>query len=194
MQDRLLNTNIISTYLNGDKPTNTKYAQVDRFLKSLGTTKVLVSSITILEIESGLAMGDRPDLPQSAIEARAEVRRFLADCEPIDPDRHTAEFYAPIRAKLFRTHGTPDGRRNKFKERKTHELCWRVSDLSIGIDERDLLIVCAALQKNLVLVTLDDQPEMTAIIAAARSLEADGVIGKLYVHDWEAANDDDGSG
>jgi hypothetical protein len=55
----------------------------------------------------------------------------------------------------------------------------------LGIDERDLLIVSAALGGNLTLATLDSNGEMKKILEAARHLESEGRLPHLDVEFWD---------
>ncbi len=185
MKDRLLDTNIICICITGKRTGNPAYSVVmDRFSK-LGRAHVFISLMSVMEIEFGLAIGDVPTLPQEVIKERASIRAFLNSHPKVNINSDTAKFYVPLRAKVFELHGTREAKSRRLKEKKTHDLKDRVTDVSIGIDERDLLIVGTAFAGNFVLVTMDRKQEMTAIVSAARELEREGKLPRLDIEYWD---------
>jgi predicted nucleic acid-binding protein len=188
--DLCLDNNVVSTYLSKGKGGNTCYPAVKNRLDSARSSKrkIRIPVMVISEIESGFAMADSFGPPtEETKQARKDIRSFLSTYEKVNINSHTVLPYSMLRGRIFQLYAKRDGNRRKFVQRKTHDICDRITDLSIGIDERDLFIASAAVQENLMLATLDAKKEMKAIIQAAESLEADGslIYGKPFKLHYE---------
>jgi predicted nucleic acid-binding protein len=184
MKDILLDTNIISLYVRGKKNGGDRFDLVEQRLTSLGRRNIWIPVMSVMEIECGLSMGEQPNPTPAVLQARADIRAFLGRYQKVRIDSETVPWYALIRSKVFELYAKrkPGGR--GYAVRKTHELTERTTDIQLGIDERDLLIVCAAVQRNFCLATFDDKKEMKAILAAVQDLKLQGKIN-LDVEEWD---------
>jgi len=182
-RDYLLDTNVISTLIRG--PTDPLNKTVSNHFAAIESSHVWIPVIVIAEIEFGLAIVDRPDLPESVRKQRREINEFLAKYEHIGINDHTIEPYTLVRAQVFKIHATPKpSGRGGYVERRPGQLFDRVTAESLEIDERDLLIVSIAIQYNFILATLDQEKGMNLIIKAAHHLEQDGKQVHLEVEYW----------
>jgi predicted nucleic acid-binding protein len=179
MEAYLLDTNLISDVAN---PLSEHHSTCKSRLESVAKqdARVLIPVMAIAEIEFGLKRGGKPDS-----EAAQAIRQFFLEYRlhiPFDDD--TVEPYALIRARLFELHGTQKGNRRSRRETLPEELKDRITGKDLGIDERDLLIVSAAIQYNCVLVTDDRNPGMVRIRETAEMLAAEGFPTRLRVENW----------
>lgn len=174
MRDLITCTNIISVNSKGLSPDNPRYPLVKARFESRTACKVFIPIVSVMEIECGLVMGAKGDPAPELAREISDLRGFLGRFPKIKIDGETVAPYVTIRAKVFELHCERNHGRNSYKKKKTHQLTERNSDISLGIDERDLMIVCLAIQKNLTLVTLDSAKEMKIIVEAVRTLEREG--------------------
>jgi len=173
----LLDTNIVSTLV---RPQSPLHASVRSHLLALTDEPIMLSVISIAEIEFGMAKATKPDETQ-----KAAIRKFFSGYPlPLGIDDGTVEPYALLRAELWRLYATPKGR--SHREKLPEDLFDRVSGKELGIDERDLLIASVAIQYNLILATLDRNQGMIHIERAAASLTTRGIALSLRVADWSA--------
>ncbi len=92
----LLDTCVISDFVRGEKNTLAR-------LKSILPNNIAVSSITVMEIEYGLALN-----PSYAKKIRPVIHDFLESVSILDFNQHDAKAAAVIRATL-KKQGTPIG-------------------------------------------------------------------------------------
>jgi predicted nucleic acid-binding protein len=173
MKDILIDTNIISVLVTGERRGDSRHVTVKQRFPSNDRRKVLIPIIAVMEIECGLVMGERANPSPEATQEIANLRAFLGKYPKVKIDSDIVQPYALVRAKVFDQYCEKRTGRQGYKQNKTHNLTDRVTDITLGIDERDLIIVCMAIQRNLTLATLDDAKEMAAIIAAVRVLECE---------------------
>ncbi len=79
-----------------------KYLEISKKISKVGLENVAVSSITIAEMEFGIAKSTRPK------EAESKLYEFLVPFEIIDFNLNAARYYGKIRNDLFKN-GTPIG-------------------------------------------------------------------------------------
>lgn len=160
----VLDTNIIIPAI---QPGHKHHSKVIAKIKELEGGFILLPVIAVSEIEYGFAKAEKEG-PEEIKAAREFFKRF----KMIAIDKDTIAPYVDIRAKLFKLYGTLAKKGKSHKEKQPEEL--RENGKALGIDERDLLIVSAAVQYNAKLITNDSQAGMKRIIEAARELEANG--------------------
>lgn len=181
----LLDNNVISVSARPDEP---RHQSVVNHLRAVGSSFIALPTMAISEIFDGQARVDLAGivpLPQSAIAQRARLQQFLLDYPQRLPfDEFATESYSLVRAKLFLDYANKQGR--KFSEKTLEELADRTSGKLLGIDERDLIIVCTAIAYGCILATLDVNPGMKLIESAAKALEQDGRPVRLRMEDWTA--------
>jgi predicted nucleic acid-binding protein len=185
VKDILLDTNIISIHLTGKRRGEPRYQVVEKHLGSIGRRKILLPIVAVMEIESGLAMGEKSNPPPQVIKEINDIRSFLNRYPKVNIDYHTVGPYAQVRAKVFELYGRKKSSGRSYTVKKTHELTDRITDVQLGIDERDLLIVCSAIQRNLSLATFDSNNEMKLILDAVRNLQLAGTPIDLDVEYWD---------
>ena len=171
----LLDNNVISILA---RPTDPRYAAIAGHLKALGVVPIMLPVIAIAEIEFGMAKAINPDAAQRA-QLQAFFNRYPLH---LGIDDNTVEPYSQLRAEIWRLHATP--RKRGHKEKLPEELKNRTTGKELGIDERDLLIASVAAQYNLVLATMDSNPGMKRIEAAAASLASKGSPISLRISYW----------
>jgi len=171
----LLDNNVISVLA---RPTDYRYTTIEAHLKAIGNAPVMLPVIAIAEIEFGMAKAANPDPAQHA-QLRAFFNRYPLH---LGIDDNTVEPYSQLRAEIWRSHATPKNRGHK--EKLPEELNDRTTGKELGIDERDLLIASVAAQYNLVLATIDSNPGMKRIEAAAASLASKGSPISLRISYW----------
>lgn len=171
----LLDNNVISVLA---RPTDPRYASIEGHMKAISNAPVLLPVIAIAEIEFGMAKATNPDVAQ-----QAQFRAFFNQYpHHLGIDDNTVEPYSQLRAQIWRQHATP--RNRGHKESLPEQLKDRTTGKGLGIDERDLLIAAVAAQYNLILVTMDQNPGMRRIEAAAASLVAVGSPVTLRISYW----------
>jgi predicted nucleic acid-binding protein len=171
----LLDNNVISVLA---RPSDPRYASIEGHMKAIGDAPVLLPVVAIAEIEFGMAKATNPDAGQQA-QLRAFFNQFP---HHLGIDDNTIEPYSQLRAEIWRQHATPKNRGHK--ERLPEQLKDRTTGKELGIDERDLLIASVAAQYNLILATIDQNPGMRRIEAAAASLAASGSSVTLRISYW----------
>ena len=154
----LLDTNVASAAWDKGSPRHTEVR--DR-LAELGDSPLLLSVVSLAEIEYGLKVA-----PSIDVDRQREVRRVMAQYRALPIDRHTAQAYAGIRAALFAKY-SPRDRRGRLIARYVEELTEPTSGLELGIQENDLWIASTAVQYNLIFATRDQGGGMRRIIAEA---------------------------
>lgn len=161
----LLDTNIASVLWDECHKSHVEYR---RRLAALGDAPVFVSVVTLAEVEYGLRIAPHVD------DARQEnVRARMRAFEVLGLDRHVVEYYAELRACLFRQYGPKDARR-RLRAKVVPDLWERSPDKLLGIQENDLWLASAAIERNLVLVSND---RLSRIQEAAR--------GSLRMECWD---------
>ncbi len=171
----LLDTNVISILF---QPTHNDYAKIRANFEEIKNGPVFLPVLAIAEIEFGLDVGGGD--PGQIASLRSFFREFP---NHLAIDDHTIEPYALIRAQIFRDHGPQQQRRKEFKK-KPEQLIDQSTGLSLGIDEKDLLIASVAAQYQLVLATNDSGGGMKRIDSAARKLEHAGKPIRLRIEYW----------
>jgi len=126
-------------------------------LDRLGDAPVYVSVVSLAEVEYGLKTAPRIG-EQRQRSVRARMRAF----EVLALDRHVVEYYAELRARLFRKY-SPKNSRGRLKAKIVPDLWERSPDKLLGIQENDLWIASAAVERNLVLVTNDRLTHIQAV-------------------------------
>jgi len=109
---------------------------------------VYVATATLAELELGCFWPH--ERPQAQTEIRDTIRTNKLTV--LDFTNHTASVYGELKAALMRKYNRKGlNRASKVPER------WTSPDkgATLGVDEFDLLVVCHALERRLVLVTLD---------------------------------------
>ncbi len=172
----LLDNNVISVLA---RPTDPRYGSVEAYMRAIGAAPVMLPVIAIAEIEFGMAKATSPDPAQQA-QLRAFFTRYPLH---LGIDDSTIEPYAQLRAEIWRQFATP--KKRGHKERLPEQLKNRTTGKELGIDERDLLIAAVAAQYNLVLATMDENPGMKRIEAAATSLASAGSPIELRIAYWK---------
>ncbi len=171
----LLDNNVISVLA---RPTDDRYTTIEGHMKALGAAPIMLPVIAIAEIEFGMAKANNPDPVQRA-QLQAFFNRYPLH---LGIDDNTVEPYSQLRAEVWRLHATLKNRGHK--ERLPEQLKDRTTGKELGIDERDLLIASVAAQYNLVLATMDSNPGMKRIEAAAVSLASKGSPISLRISYW----------
>jgi len=150
----LLDTNIASALW--DK-CHENHAPFRERLETLGDAPVYVSVVSLAEVEYGLKTAPRIDERRQR-SVRARMRAF----EVLALDRHVVEYYAELRARLFRKY-SPKNSRGRLKAKLVPDLWERSPDKLLGIQENDLWIASVAVERNLVLVTSDRLTHIQAV-------------------------------
>lgn len=172
----LLDTNVISDLTDETRPG---FAALDARFASVQQS-VMLPSMAVGEIRFGFAKA--PDLRP---DKRATIDAFIARFDQVPFDKDCIEPYAVVRAELFKLHGTPEGKRSKFKEKHPEELADKVTGKELGIDEPDLIIASIAMAMGLVLVTSDSGIGMTRVKEAAEKVFRDGKFKhQLRTENW----------
>ena len=151
----LLDTNIASVAWDRRAPS---HESVRQRLEGLGDALVYVSAVSIAEVEYGLQIA-----PSIDAQRQETVRSAMISYKVLDIDQHTAQTYAEIRAKVFRTYASRN-QRGRLTQKVVEGLVDRTTGKELGIQENDLWIASVAVQYNLILVTND---RMFRVIEAA---------------------------
>lgn len=173
----LLDTNVISDLTD---ETRAGHVALNARFASATPQQVLLPCMAVGEIRFGFAKAPnlRPD-------KRTTIDAFIARFEQVPFDKDCVEPYAIVRAELFKMHGTPEGKRSKFKEKHPEELADKVTGKELGIDEPDLIIASIAMAMNLILVTSDEGVGMTRVKEAADKAFLDGKFPiRLRTENW----------
>jgi len=178
----LLDNNVISV---AARPGDGRHPRVIEHLRAAAEDYVVLPAMAVAEIEDGLARVDASGnpLPATAIAERERLRQFFNDYPVrIGFDEHAIEPYSLVRSRLWIDLATKNGRR--WVEKLPEELCDRITGQTLGIDERDLIIVCTAIAYNLIFVTLDFNPGMQRIVSTVLTLQSEGKPVALTVENW----------
>jgi predicted nucleic acid-binding protein len=171
----LLDTNIISILF---QPTHSGYDEIRANFETVKSGPVFLPVMAIAEIEFGLNVGGGD--PEQA----TSLREFFRDYpNHLSIDDYTIEPYALLRGQIFRDH-SPKGQRRKEFKKKLEQLIDASTGLSLGLDEKDLLIASVAAQYRLVFATNDSGGGMKQIDAAARRLEREGKPIRFRIEYW----------
>jgi predicted nucleic acid-binding protein len=157
----LLDLNVVSRWFDEHPKVKARAESVPNGVQ------LFVSVITLGEMRFGLERTQATDPHR-----RDEYERWFSVTFPVPLllTRHTASFYAEIRAEIFRR-WPPKSPKQNHPER-----CYdKVFASELGIDENDLWIAAQAIERNLILVTND---RMRRIQNAAGRI--------LDIEDWEA--------
>lgn len=157
----LLDTSVASWLWDGG---NSRHAAARARLAELGDAPGFVCSITIGEIEYGLAVSPAMDAQRHAL-----VRSAMAGYVVLPIDHHTGQTYGEIRAALFEQHSPRDAR-GRMTRKAPEDLVERTTGKALGIQENDLWIVSVAVQYDLRFVTGDRAAGMRRVLAAANYL------------------------
>jgi tRNA(fMet)-specific endonuclease VapC len=167
MDAYLLDTNAASSLWDVRHPDHVK---IRAFLTKHHTSLIYISVIALAEVEYGLKLSPRMDQNE-----KDDIRKEMSQLPNIlDLDRHTAEPYSILRAKLFSKFAQKD-RRGRLKEKRPEELIDHTTGKELGIQENDLWLASLAMQYNLTLVTADN---MAHIMEISNSLEDPITIAK----------------
>jgi predicted nucleic acid-binding protein len=181
----LLDNNVISVAVRPDEP---RHGSVVNHLRAIGSSYIFLPTMAVAEIQDGMARVDAVGkvLPASALAQRASLQRFFNnDYGAHFPfDDGAIEAYSLIRSRLWVEYSTKVGR--KTVEKLPEELRDRPTGKLLGIDERDLIIVCTAMAYGCTLATLDLNPGMQIISKVAKDLEVEGKLKKLHMDDWSS--------
>ena len=110
---------------------------------------VFVATATLAELEVGCCIG-----PQDRSDAQTEIREIIREnrLNVIDFTKHTAAEYGTLKAGLMHKYN-----RQGVKNAAKRPEIWTSPDkgATLGVDEFDLLIISHAIERKLVLVTID---------------------------------------
>lgn len=143
----LFDTNAVSPLFDALDP---KHKDILSFVKSLGEDIILISCITIGEIEYGLKVYSKIDQERCAT-VRNELKIFK---QVIGIDWHTTIPFSDIRAALFKKFGKKD-KRNEVETKWPEDLIDKTTGKELGVQENDIWIASLAVQYNAILVTGD---------------------------------------
>jgi len=142
----LLDTNIIVYWFDERR---SEYQRVVQHIQELpDATPLMISAITLGEIEYGLQVARIDTLKQEAF------RAFISTNLPmvLDITKATRISYGSLRASVFEKYAPTEKRRRGLRP---EQLIDPVTSRELGIQENDLWIAAQALEYNLVLVTND---------------------------------------
>ena len=156
MDTYLLDTNLVSVLYDANRPN---HVAVRGAISALDpSSPQLVSAITIGELRYGLSLSKAAGRPTTHIEAciRATETHPLAKV-----DRHTADAFGFVKSSIAQQRVDLGKRVPRWVE------AWsdRVTGQMLQIDENDLWIAAQAVERNLVVLTSDN--DFTTVIAAA---------------------------
>ena len=128
-----------------------------RFVASIGKSRMVISVVTLGEIECGLRSH-----PQMDEERKSAVRASMAEyVYVLDVTRHTVRSYSEIRAKLIAQYAPSDSRGN-LKKKWPEDYRDTPTGKSLGIQENDIWIAAQAHERNALLVTEDKHMDRIA--------------------------------
>jgi predicted nucleic acid-binding protein len=163
MDTYLLDTNLVSVLYDGRRPNHQAVRQAVAALDPQASQ--LVSAVTIGELRFGLALSQAAGQPLRHIEACIEQ----AEEHPLaQVGRYTAEAFAHVKASVALQRVDVRRRIPRWVEGWTD----RVTGQLLQIDENDLWIAAQAVERNLVVVT-SDQDFMQVIAAAVPELRVE---------------------
>ena len=128
------------------------------FVDSIDESSLVISVVTLAEIEYGLKSAPEMDQTRKSV-----VRAAMAEYTYVlDITRHTAEFYSEIRAKLFEKYARSDSH-GRLKKKWVEDLLEHTTAKSLGVQENDLWIAAQAYERNAVLVTQDRMDHIASL-------------------------------
>lgn len=156
METYLLDTNLVSVLYDARRPSHHAVRQAIATLDPLAPQ--LVSAITVAELRFGLALSRAAGQPLTHIEACIE----MTEEHPLaEIGRHTGEAFAHVKSSVALSRLDVRRRIPRWVEGWAD----RVTGQSLQIDENDLWLAAQALERNLMVITSDQ--DFTKIIAAA---------------------------
>ena len=156
MDTYLLDTNSVSVLYDARRPNHRAVRQALAAFDPQAPQ--LVSVVTIAELRFGLALSRAAGQPLTHIEACIE----LAEEHPLaEVGRYTAEAFAHVKASVALARIDVRRRIPRWVEGWAD----RVTGQLLQVDENDLWIAAQAVERNLVVVTSDQ--DFTRVIAAA---------------------------
>ena len=164
MRDYLLDTNIWSYWYDP-----TKNRPIIERLEKEPDVKLHISAVSWGELHYGYDL-----LTPREKRELGKVFEFVSRQSPntIIVDKHVAQEYGSIRARLFERFGRNDKKR---KGLRPEQLIDPETSLALGIQENDLWIVAQAITRDLTLVTNDKK-------SFKRLLEVTGE--ELHIENW----------
>ena len=165
MHGYLLDTNIVRYWFDERRSEHQRVLQHIQELP--GEPPLMISAITLGEIEYGLQVARIDTLKQEAFHA------FISTNLPmvLDITKATRIYYGSLRASVFEKYA-PNARRRRGL--RPEQLIDPVTSRELGIQENDFWIAAQALEYNLVLVTNDKMDRIR------------DVCGDLQVENWTA--------
>jgi tRNA(fMet)-specific endonuclease VapC len=139
----LLDTNIVAYWFDERR---SEHQQVLQHIQELGEPPLMISTITLGEIEYGIQVARSDTFKQEA------YLTFISTNLPmvLDITKTTRIYYGSLRASVFEKYA-PNARRRRGL--RPEQLIDPVTSRELGIQENDLWIAAQALEYNLVLVT-----------------------------------------
>jgi predicted nucleic acid-binding protein len=138
-----------------------RFSQLRPKFESLGDSLVVISPVTVAEVEYGLQVS--PNLDESR---KREIRHAISQFHVLPINQHTVHPYAEIRARLFSTFA-PRDHRGRVRRKTVEDLIDMTTGKHLGITENDLWIVSNAVQHDAHFVTGDGASGMIRIVDAA---------------------------
>ena len=194
MDDYLLDNNIISTLVKGQNDSDWAasdklYPKVAKHFSALSDDHIFIPAMAVAEIEFGMAVVDdcsSSPLSPSVIAHRVAIREFFRRYPQYEFGEHTVEFYALIRARLWKRFGTPTSKPYRFEEKLPEQLFDNQAGEFLKIDEKDLIIFSIALEHNIIFVTCDRRIGMNRIVRAADELKQEGKLRNVRYQYWDS--------
>ena len=142
----LLDTNIVAYWFDRGRP---QHERVGHHIQELPeTTPLMISAITLGEIEFGLQVAQAETPEQEAFRAFIHTNLPMV----LDITKATRIYYGALRASVFEKYAPNVKRRRGLRP---EQLIDPVTSQELGIQENDLWIATPALEYHLVLVTND---------------------------------------
>ena len=146
MHGYLLDTNIVAYWFDERRSEHQRVVQHIQELPD--ATPLMISAITLGEVEYGLQVARSDTLKQEAY--RAFINTYLPMA--LNITKATRIYYGSLRASIFEKYAPNERRRRGLRP---EQLIDPVTSRELGIQENDLWIAAQALEYNLVLVTND---------------------------------------
>lgn len=154
MKVYLLDTNVISAWLDSDHPKCEDIRAVFE-AADIGEDRVAICPVTLAEVEYGYHVCLAPD--------EERRRRLMASMNGLfifDVDKHVVPAYAEVRSTLFQLYARNGKGRKRFREKIPEQLkmapaglIQQTNALELGIEENDLWIVAVAITHGCTFVT-----------------------------------------
>jgi tRNA(fMet)-specific endonuclease VapC len=156
MADYLLDTCVFSDLWNPDKE---RHKAVTRYLQGIESGAIrYLSAITLGELRFGVCMAEACNHKRLA-EAQASLRK-AAEYPMLQVSRHTAEEYGRLKQELAACYLNSGGCAKR--PRWVEDWSDGVSGKLLQLDENDIWICALAIERNLVLLTVDGDMERIA--------------------------------